>query len=90
MAKKKKQSSPKGQLGDWLEEVPEDVQDAADSYDKSHSAKSKADGKMNTARDALVDLMNKNKVLKVSIRNGAKKLVLTVNEKISYEKPDGE
>ena len=88
MAKKKK--TQKGQLGDWLEEVPEDVQDAADAFDKSHSAKSKADGKMNTARDTLVDLMNKNKVTKVSIRNGAKNLVLKVNEKISYEKPHAE
>jgi len=53
MAKKK--ATPKGQLGDWLDAIPEEVQEAADAYDKAHSAKSKAKGKLNTARDVPIE-----------------------------------
>lgn len=42
MARKKK--VPKGQLGDWLDEVPEDVQDASDNYVKAHTVKTIARG----------------------------------------------
>jgi hypothetical protein len=49
-----KKSAPKGQLGDWLEEVPEVVQNAADEFDKAHVAKGKASGKLNTAKEVLI------------------------------------
>ena len=83
MAKKK----ATGQLGDWLEEIPEDVQNAADAYDKAHTAKSKADGKLNTAKESLIDKMRERKIKRVRVRNGAKFLVLGATAKVVYEKP---
>jgi len=85
MAKKK--ATPKGQLGDWLEEVPEAVQEAADAYDKAHTAKSKADGKLNTAKERLIDTMKEHGTPRVRVRNGAKTLVLGATDKVTYEKP---
>lgn len=85
MAKKK--APPKGQLGDWQDEVPEAVQAAADTYDKAHTAKNNAQGKLNTAKDNLVYSMRENKVEKVRIRNGEKFLKISSTDKISYEKP---
>lgn len=84
MAKRK----PKGQLGDWLDEVPEAVQDAADEYDKAHSAKTKAQGKLNTAKDTLIEKMREAGVKKVRIRNGEKILKLSEMDKITYAKPE--
>ncbi len=84
MAKRK----PKGQLGDWLEEVPEEVQEAADAYDKAHTAKTKTQGKLNSAKDILIDVMREHKVDKVRIRNGEKLLTISATDKITYEKPE--
>ena len=44
----KKEAAPKGQLGDWLDKVPQAVQAAADDYDKAHTTKSKAQGTKRT------------------------------------------
>jgi hypothetical protein len=85
MAKKK--AAPRGQLGDWLDKVPKAVQDAADEYDRSHKAKAKALGKLNTEKDVLIDKMRANKVKKVRVRNGDKLLVIDSTDKITYEKP---
>jgi hypothetical protein len=84
MAKKK---PPNGQLGDWQDDVPEVVQEAADDYDKAHSAKTKAQGKLNTAKDTLVSKMRENEVDRVRIRNGEKLLVIGSTDKINYKKP---
>lgn len=85
MAKKK--AIPKGQLGDWGDEVPEDVQDAADAYDKAHTSKSKATAKLNSARDNLVENMRAGSIRRVRIRNGEKCLVVDSTDRIKYEKP---
>jgi hypothetical protein len=84
MAKKK---PPNGQLGDWQDDVPEVVQEAADDYDKAHTAKGKAQGKLNTAKDVLIEKMRANNVPKVRIRNGEKSLVVLATDQIKYEKP---
>jgi len=78
---------PKNQLGDWLEEVPDAVQDAADAYDKAHTAKSKADGKLNTAKERVIEQMKDHNCPRVRVRNGAKILVLASTDKVKYEKP---
>jgi hypothetical protein len=84
MAKKK---APNGQLGDWQDSVPEEVQTAADEFDKAHTAKGKAAGKLNTAKDNLVATMRANGVESVRIRNGEKRLVIGSTDKINYKKP---
>ena len=84
MAKKRTKITPAGQLGDWLE----DVHGAADAYDKAHTSKTKSQGKLNTAKDTLIEKMRFNKVEKVRIRNGAKILIVSATDKITYEKPE--
>lgn len=88
MAKKAAKKAPTGQLGDWLDKVPAAVQAAADDYDKAHTTKSKAQGKLNTAKENLIASMRANGVTKVRIRNGDKILVVNAMDKISYAKPD--
>jgi len=39
-----KKAAPNGQLGDWLDEVPEAVQETADEYDKVHTVKDECVG----------------------------------------------
>lgn len=74
-------------LGDFADKYPEAVQTAADEYDKSHSAKSKAQGKLNTAKDNLVSAMKEHNCPRVRIRNGEKFLVIDSTDRIKYEKP---
>lgn len=87
---KKKAAVPAGQLGDWQEEVPDEVQKCADAYDASHTAKGKASAKLNTAKDSLIESMKENSVNRVRIRNGEKFLVLDVKDGVRYEKPKEE
>ncbi len=88
MAKKKAaRAVPAGQLGDWQDEIPEEVQSAADAYDAAHTAKSKAAAKLNTAKDSLIESMKANDVRRVRIRNGEKFLELGATDKVSYKKP---
>jgi len=67
MAKRKK--TPAGQLGNWLDEVPKVVQEAADVYDKAHMVKTKAREALNTAKETLIERMRANGINKVRIRN---------------------
>ena len=77
----KKAVAKKGQLGDWLDEVPDAVQDAADEYDKAHTtAKSNAQGKLNTAKENLIENMRLHGIKKVRIRNGEKFLVVSARD----------
>jgi hypothetical protein len=88
MAKRRaKQEAPTGQLGDWLEEIPPEVQKCADAYDAAHTAKSKAQAKLNTAKESLIDSMKEHGCKKVRIRNGEKFLELGATDKIAYKKP---
>lgn len=87
MAKRAPKDVPVGQLGDWGDKYPEAVQTAADDYDKAHTAKGKAQGKLNTAKDNLIDRMKEHGVKRVRIRNGEKFLVVDSTDKIKYEKP---
>ena len=88
MAKKKAAAAPNGQLGDWLEQIPEEVQKLADAYDAAHTSKSKASAKLNTAKDSLIESMKEHGCSKVRIRNGEKFLVLDVKDGVKYQKPE--
>jgi hypothetical protein len=87
MAKRPPKNGEQQELADWGDKYPAEVQDAADDYDKAHSAKSKAQGKLNTAKDVLVDKMQEHQVPRVRIRNGEKFLVIDSTNRIKYEKP---
>jgi hypothetical protein len=78
---------PAGQLADWLDEIPAEVQKLADAYDAAHTSKSKAAAKLNTAKDSLIESMKEHRCGKVRIRNGEKFLVLDVKDGVKYEKP---
>lgn len=84
MAKARK---PKGQLGDWLDDIPEAVQKAADEYDKAHTDAQKAKGKFNTAKQNVIDKMREHKVKRVPIRNGEKFLVFRAKDGVVIKKP---
>ena len=88
MAKKKAASKPPaGQLGDWLDDVPDEVLALAEVYDKAHTAKSKASAKLNTAKDNLIAGMEEHECPRCPIRNGSKHLVLDESKSIKYKKP---
>lgn len=76
-----------GELGDWQPKIPKKVQDAADEYDKAHSAKSKATAALNTAKDNLIVAMRETKTERCPVRNGQKILVHDNLDKIRYEVP---
>lgn len=86
MAKATK-DAPAGQLGNWLDDVPEEVQELADAYDKAHTAKSNALGKLNTARDNLIAKMKETGCKRCPIRNGDKFLELEQDAKVRIKKP---
>lgn len=87
MAKKPPKNGEQQELADWSDKYPEAVQEAADDYDKAHTAKSKAQAKLNTAKDVLVDKMQEHQIQRVRIRNGEKFLVIDSTDRIKYEKP---
>ena len=90
MAKKKAatKKAVNGQFPGMEEEVPEEVQDAVDVYDKALVAKSKASGKFNTAKQNAIDMMREHGVTRVRIRNGSKIMELTNTEKLILRKPE--
>lgn len=83
MAKKK----PRGQLGDWTDTIPEDVQEAADAYDSAHKAAQNAKAKFNSARDRVIEKMREKKIKRVPIRNGEKFLVYRAKDGVVIKKP---
>lgn len=78
---------PAGQLGDWQDEIPDEVQKCADAYDAAHTSKSKASANLTTAKDSLIESMKEHGVNRVRIRNGEKYLVLDIKDGVRYEKP---
>lgn len=75
----------------WIDgmedEVPQEVQDAADDYDKAHRAHAKTKAKLNTAQEYVLQTMADHKVERVKIRNGDKVLVYSEDAKVKIEKP---
>lgn len=78
---------PAGQLADWGDDIPEEVRELAELYDKTHLAKSKASGKFNTAKDRLIAAMKEAGIPRCPVRNGSKTLAAYETDGIKYEKP---
>ncbi len=84
---KKSEAVPDGQLGDWLDQYPDDVIAAADVYDKMHTAHQKTKGKLTTAKENLIAAMREHGVDKCPIRNGEKLVRLTATDVVKIDKP---
>ncbi len=84
------ESVPAGQLGDWLEKVPAEVQEAADEYVGFKREKQKAHESMNAARDRCIKKMKEHGVPKVRIDDGEKYLVCVDEAKLKTEKLKGQ
>lgn len=74
------------QLGDWLEQVPEEVQAAADERMRTLRAKNKANEKYNSASDACIEAMKKAGISRIRIDDGKKWLVCEDKPKLKTEK----
>lgn len=76
---------------EWVDQLPEAVQDAADKYKKALRAKNKAAGNFNSARDLLIEKALENGITRVKVDDGdgnQKWLRITSEPKIKVEKID--
>lgn len=75
-------SIPEGQLGDWMDEVPEDVQKAGDDYYKARQELAKATSKRDARKDQFIAAAREHGVEKVRIHvPGKPDKVLVVGKK---------
>lgn len=75
---------------DWADKVPAPVQEAADGYIQALSAKGRAHGKFNTAREALISAMRKGKCsrVRVTYKDSEKIIQLEELDKLKVRKPE--
>lgn len=66
---------PKGQLGDWKDKIPKQVQEAADEYVKTFREANAAREKKNAAMDRCIAVMREHGVPRIRIDEGGKFLV---------------
>ncbi len=77
---------PKGQLGDWGDKIPKDVQDAADEYIQSLREANKARENKNAAEDRCKLAMRANGIERIRIDEGGKFLVVEDVVKLKTQK----
>lgn len=77
---------PAGQLGDWKEVLPKEVQDAVDDYVECMRETNEARGRKNAAKDKCIDMMEANEIERVPIDDGGKFLVCENVRKLKTEK----
>ena len=84
MAKQKRLSE------DWADKVPGPVQEAADGYIQALTAKGRAHGKFNTAKDLLIETMKEAKCsrVRVTYRDSEKIIELEELDKLKVRKPE--
>lgn len=80
------ESVPSGQLGDWLEEIPVEVRDAADSYISVLREYNAAKESMNYEKQNCIEKMKEHGVTRVRIDEGGKYLVCEDTVKLKTEK----
>jgi len=77
---------PAGQLGDWKEVLPKEVQDAVDEYVECMRETNEARGRKNAARDKCIEMMEAHEIERVPIDDGGKFLVCESVQKLKTEK----
>ncbi len=75
------------ELNDWANDYPAEVIEAADKFDKAHTEHQKTKGKLNTAKQTLIDAMEEHECERVQIRNGEKYLQHEERDVIKFDKP---
>ena len=73
-------------LGDMVPEVPEDVQERADAYASALRKLGGAKGKLNTAKEVLIQAMKDADISEVKIYSGNKRIVLTAKDTLKIKK----
>ena len=84
------ESVPKGQLGDWREKVPEEVQKATEDYVASLRDANKAREAMNNAKSQCLAVMDEHNIDSVPIDEGGKRLVRYSEMKLRTKKAEDE
>lgn len=77
---------PPGQLGDWKQVLPKEVQDAVDEYVEAMRESNEASGRKTAARDKCIEMMEAHEIERVEIDDGGKFLVCERVQKLKTEK----
>ena len=85
-ARQKQLATPEGPIGD---QIPEDVQDAADNYASALKAKNKAAMKLTAVKEDLLTVMEANDITSVKVQTDkGEKVIDRLNEpKLKMRKP---
>ena len=70
---------------DWVDQIPQEVQDAADKYDDAFRAQAKATRKRESTYDTVLSTMKETGCHKCLVRNGAKILRFKDDGKVVFE-----
>jgi hypothetical protein len=81
-----RQRSLETEDGEILKPAPKVVQNAADEYASALRRLGSAKGKMNTAKDVLIDAMKKVDITVVEIDEGNKRIVLSEKDTLKIKK----
>jgi hypothetical protein len=84
------ESVPPGQLGDWREKIPPEVQRATDEYVSSLREANKAKEAMNNAKSNCLAVMDEYDIDSVPIDEGGKRLVRFSEMKLKTKKAEDE
>lgn len=77
---------PDGQLGDWLDRIPEEVQDAGEEYAKATETFNRAKTKRDQKKENLVELMLEHDVRRFPYRDGKKVFELDETQTVKIKK----
>ena len=81
-----RQQSLSTEDGDVLPAPPKAVRDAADAYASALRRAGNAKGKMNTAKEVLIDAMKKADIKSVDIDEGNKRIALSETDTLKIKK----
>jgi hypothetical protein len=78
--------APDGQLGDWLDQIPEEVQNAGEKYATAREAFNRAKSQMDGAKEVLIDTMEEHGVKRFPFRDGQKVFELDESTTVKIKK----
>ena len=81
---------PAGQLGDWKEVLPKEVQDAVDKYIDAMRESNAMREQKNAAKEACIEAMSNHEIERVRIDEGGKYLVCESVMRLKTESAKGQ
>jgi hypothetical protein len=72
---------------EWTDKIPKKVEEAAEEYDKLHTQAQKLKGKLNTAKQNIIDAMVETGCKRCPVRNGEKFIQFEEKDSVKFEKP---